>query len=1804
MPNEHVNLRLRAQDQASRTIKGLQTQVGKLREQNKALTAQTRVQDKANKSVATSFGQFADQSFVVGVGLGQLAARASAAALSVVATGFGATTAVRQFIEYETALAEITTLFDSTPEKADAITASLQGISAQFGSDQIESARAYYQIVSSGAEAGAEANQVLNASIKAAVAGVTDVATTADAITTILNAYGLEGSRATEISDKLFSTVRGGKTTMEELSPAIGQVVAISARAGVSFDEVSAALAELTKNGISTRQSTTLLRSLMTSLLRPTAQAKKISEELGIEWNQSALQAKGLAQIIREVDQATAGNTEQLIKLLGGIEGYNAFAVLAQNNTEGFRASIDAAANSAGETDEAFAKMSETIGFQAGRVTETFGAITVAIGGNIARVTNLRQGLEDLADSMSNTAYAMGLLSAQSLNFDQQVTNIIKQFPNWKGQIQDINELNEDQIENINDLTDAIVSSGKTSEDVRREEAKRLKQISILKSVLARGEESLNLVTKIGLQITLNRAEKELEAYQQVLPLLEEKIGLVDDEREAIEAANQAKLDELRAEQQRNEFIRDTTVIISRLTAAYEPAETAASKYADESQRLFFLMAAGQLPFERFIQLLGYLEDEYQKTITGAKDFVDPLEKHEDLLSRIERQIRSNLSAYSVFTTDQRGLNAAFVDGAIGIWDYFLALEALNQTYDEALQKEVAPKFKEIKDYVDALVESTKNMSSSQERLNYINSQVRGLLSDMEQGLDGTAEEADKFAAVVELVNDLLEELGIKLGEGVGQVASFGDTLRDYFGDEFRSDLGQGLSRALVAGIAEGGDAARAEVRRTASSIGGDLGSIFGQAFGGPFGAALGQVLGEVVGDVVGQAINDVAEAIDNEFFSGRDRVTVGVNATSDLFSQLAAGDTVTAESGLRLTPQSRGAGDEGRQQAQELLDAFLAIDKKLIDLFKELGVAIDLTGVELEPDRDRTDLRPSSFHNPFGSVALDQVVGSDIEGAAFEFVQQWLEAVKDLIPENLRDDLLNAASLDEVFEILGGEVDEFVAGIQAAAQRMATLEDFAANLLDQLYPLEAIERERAESLGLLEEAYAEGLFTEEQYTDALAFLNAQFDSARAEVEGTSDVIAELSGATADLLDQLYPLEALERRHAESVARIDAELAAGLITQEQYDALLSHLNETLQDGKDALNETEEAVVEVIEAISEVSRETQSLLDELDPLAALERERTDSLARIKEELDAGVISQQEYEGLLGLINQRYAESVDEINGVLTELSDSTQDLLDELYPLVALEREHAEITDRLEAELAAGLITQEQYAALILYVNEAHREAVEELTKVEEVILELSDATRNLLDEIYPLEALERDHAEAVARLNQELADGLITEEQYADAIAYLDKQFEDSKDKIILASDEVKDAIEAIVSAEQERIDILNVEKEVISGALQAVNADLERLITASDEFDLILTQEFDLLETARNLVEFGDAGKSLTEQYRLARQSVLDLAQSESVTAQTVETLNLALVEQRELALELARAYYDVSRSVENLLGTFAETLEESLLTPEELQARRDKEIQTILSQIASAGTPEEIESLATRLNQLIGNSLNDLRIGERLIETGQGPTRDQAREDVLSELQGYGFNVEDIPASALEGLTDNRLERLQRDYNPQFASEFFANIFGQEFTGESAEAIRVAATEYAINVLNKTEEEAQEIIDAKLGDLGEEQLSLEEELVQVPQKLAELQEDLLEEQGKLTDRQKEIAEEIAASSEIMRNASEIALEAAKTQEATAGKQDIIIGNFGDDVGSFKDHVGTFGNVVATPLRVEVITREVEVNA
>ena len=153
-------------------------------------------------------------------------------------------------------------------------------------------------------EMGKQASETFTEAQKLAIGGNSGLATSVAAISSIINAYGRETVKASDVSNAFFSAQVKGATDVQQLAENIGKVAPIAVQAGIGFKELLATTSALTLGGLDTEMATTALRAAISGLTKPGAQARKILDRLGISYGRTNLQAKGLKTVLWQIIKA------------------------------------------------------------------------------------------------------------------------------------------------------------------------------------------------------------------------------------------------------------------------------------------------------------------------------------------------------------------------------------------------------------------------------------------------------------------------------------------------------------------------------------------------------------------------------------------------------------------------------------------------------------------------------------------------------------------------------------------------------------------------------------------------------------------------------------------------------------------------------------------------------------------------------------------------------------------------------------------------------------------------------------------------------------------------------------------------------------------------------------------------------------------------------------------------------------------------------------------------------------------------------------------------------------------------------------------------------------------------------------------------------------------------------------------------------------------------------------------------------------------------------------------------------------
>ena len=297
--------------------------------------------------------------------------------------------AMRAFAAFEKQMAEVSTMLDKPGQHMKQFSAAVQGMSMRFGESTETLAKGLYQILSATIDAS-QALHVLNASAKAAIAGLSDTTTAADLITTVLNSYNMAAGEATKVSDILFATIKRGKTTFAELAQFLGKLTAVSAEVGVAFEEVTATIALLTRNGVQTEVAVTAIRQALASLLKPAKQSADEFERIfGMAMSPEAIQQMGgLPGFLKKLSERSG---KEIAKMFPNVRALMGVLPAASNNAE-LQKDVKAMQQSAGATEEAYNKMANTLSFQLDRLKKSFTVFLQTLGE--AFMPEIKDGIE------------------------------------------------------------------------------------------------------------------------------------------------------------------------------------------------------------------------------------------------------------------------------------------------------------------------------------------------------------------------------------------------------------------------------------------------------------------------------------------------------------------------------------------------------------------------------------------------------------------------------------------------------------------------------------------------------------------------------------------------------------------------------------------------------------------------------------------------------------------------------------------------------------------------------------------------------------------------------------------------------------------------------------------------------------------------------------------------------------------------------------------------------------------------------------------------------------------------------------------------------------------------------------------------------------------------------------------------------------------------------------------------------------------------------------------------------------------
>lgn len=279
---------------------------------------------------------------------------------AVLGVSVGLADTINTYKDFEAAMSQVQAISGSTQSDLTRLTAKAKEMGATTKFTAAESAEAFNYM----AMAGWNAEQMMGGIegiLNLAAASGEDLGTTSDIVTDALTAFGLKASDATHFSDVLAQASSSANTDVGMMGETFKYVASMAGSLSYSIEDVALMTGLMANSGIKSTQAGTALNSVLTRLATNSSGAADAIAALGVNFYDSAGNARPLGTVMGELREATKGmNQEQksnLANTVAGMEAQKGLLAILNASEDDYNKLADAISNA----DGASKRMSDTM---------------------------------------------------------------------------------------------------------------------------------------------------------------------------------------------------------------------------------------------------------------------------------------------------------------------------------------------------------------------------------------------------------------------------------------------------------------------------------------------------------------------------------------------------------------------------------------------------------------------------------------------------------------------------------------------------------------------------------------------------------------------------------------------------------------------------------------------------------------------------------------------------------------------------------------------------------------------------------------------------------------------------------------------------------------------------------------------------------------------------------------------------------------------------------------------------------------------------------------------------------------------------------------------------------------------------------------------------------------------------------------------------------------------------------------------------------------------------------------------------
>lgn len=319
-----------------------------------------------------------------------------------------AAAAVKVGNDFESAMSRVKAISGATGDEFEKLKQQALdlGQSTAFSAKEVASAQ---ENLASAGFTTTEIMQALPGLLDLAASSGEDLATSSDIAASTLRGFGLDASQAAHVADVLAKNAADTNAAVADTGEAMKYVAPAAKAAGLSLEEVTAAIGVMANSGIQGSQAGTTLRSSLTRLASPSKEAAGLMEQLGFNAFDSNGKMISLSEIINNLQKSTAGLTDEqkqnAIATIFGQEAMSGMLTLMDAGGDQINTLADGLKNA----DGAASKMAKTMQDNtSSAIEQMFGALETA---GIKIQEALAPAITAIANAIGNMASAFSNLS-------------------------------------------------------------------------------------------------------------------------------------------------------------------------------------------------------------------------------------------------------------------------------------------------------------------------------------------------------------------------------------------------------------------------------------------------------------------------------------------------------------------------------------------------------------------------------------------------------------------------------------------------------------------------------------------------------------------------------------------------------------------------------------------------------------------------------------------------------------------------------------------------------------------------------------------------------------------------------------------------------------------------------------------------------------------------------------------------------------------------------------------------------------------------------------------------------------------------------------------------------------------------------------------------------------------------------------------------------------------------------------------------------------------------------------------------